>query len=713
MSQAPFQFGITYVLNPNDGEREIRLHLQNIRDMGFTMIRTFLPWDGIEPADGVFEFGLFDRIHDLAAEIGLKILESFSIYPPCWLRQKLFDECHYEQTGRFPCLDIPLLREHAKRYVSAIVERYRRHPALEQWSVWNEPAKSQCFCPHTIQAFGQWLRRRYPTREALHQGWYAEQNIFCAQNLPDDFEHFDAGEIRRVLAPSNKRRNTPMAVDYQRFLMDNLSENIAFIAGIITSLDPNHRTQCHTAHPIFNSVAYANDEYGIARIVDEYGITLHYFYSSQLRPADRSLAFSFGLDRVRGWAAEKPAWLTELQAGTSQGMTPSPERLHSEFYRTFVRKMAGAVLWQYHGWRAGRFEVGEYSLVNPSDGGPTERTRAAGQFGAALADLGGTIGRMSRPAARCAILLSTETNLMQTIRGATQRDVNDPKRLSPYEHNLAAFACYKALRLHGHLVDFVCERQILEGALERYEVLYLPQVSMVQEAVAQAIAAFVQRGGALFADGRCAEFTGNIFLKQTIPCCGLDQVFGAREVDFLAWEEENEQDNALVMENGDRLSGYWQMQRLAPLDGAKVVGSFADGHPAVIANRFGKGRTMLVGTALCRRNYRDAEPAAMQLLADFAGEADAPVRLRTPQAGVEMDYAAGAEGAFVVLTNHTGGACDFTLECQWPVAGIDVPAQANGGCSARLDGGHAVSGRLAASPWCSLAMLVRRGAGEA
>ena len=91
MEKAPFEFGITYVLNPNDGEKEIRAHLQNIREMGFTMIRTFLPWDGVEFADGVFEFGMFDSIHDIAAELGLHILESFSIYPPCWLREKLFE----------------------------------------------------------------------------------------------------------------------------------------------------------------------------------------------------------------------------------------------------------------------------------------------------------------------------------------------------------------------------------------------------------------------------------------------------------------------------------------------------------------------------------------------------------------------------------------------------------------------------------------------
>ena len=76
MTKDQFEFGITYVLNPNDSEKEIRDHLRDIRQMGFTMIRTFLPWDGVEPADGVFDFDKFDCIHDIAAEEKLHILLS-------------------------------------------------------------------------------------------------------------------------------------------------------------------------------------------------------------------------------------------------------------------------------------------------------------------------------------------------------------------------------------------------------------------------------------------------------------------------------------------------------------------------------------------------------------------------------------------------------------------------------------------------------------
>ena len=709
MTKDQFEFGITYVLNPNDSEKEIRDHLRDIRNMGFTMIRTFLPWDGVEPADGVFDFDKFDCIHDIAAEEKLHILESFSIYPPCWLREKLYKEYNYEQTGRFPCLDLPLLREHAERYISTIVERYKNHPALYQWSVWNEPAKSPCYCKYTINAFGEWLRRRYPTKSDVDKAWYAEQNIFCAHNLPDDFENFNPAEIKRVLAPVNKRRNTPLLFDYNRFLMDNLNENIAFVTNIIKSLDPDHTTQCHTTRPIFNGVACANDEYGTSRIVDAYGITLHYYHCSQMRHDEHSLAFSFCLDRARGCAGDKPSWLTELQAGSSNGMTPSPERLHSELFRTLARKMAGAVLWQYHGWRAGQFEVGEYSLVKPSVGGPSERTKAAGEFGAALAELSGKVSKMTRPAARCAILVSTETNLMQTIRNMKQRDVNRPTRYSLDEHNLAVYGCYKALRLKNYVVDFVCEQQILEGALKNYQVLYMPQISMMQPPTAQVIADFVQQGGALYADGRAAELTGNIFLKDTIPSCGLSEVFGARETDFYAWEEVEEANNILTMENGDRLTGYWQMQRLAPLGDAQVIGRFVDGTPAVITNKFGKGRTMLVGTALCRKNYYESEPAAMKLLTDFAGTEESPIRLVAPAGGIELDYAASEDSAFIVLTNHRSEECDFVLESQWALADLVIPAQANINCSATLaSGGKTITGHLGAGNWNTLAMLVHK-----
>jgi hypothetical protein len=151
------------------------------------------------------------------------------------------------------------------------------------------------------------------------------------------------------------------------------------------------------------------------------------------------------------------------------------------------------------------------------------------------------------------------------------------------------------------------------------------------------------------------------------------------------------------------------MQRLAPLGDAQVIGRFVDGTPAVITNKFGKGRTMLVGTALCRKNYYESEPAAMQLLTDFAGAEESPIRLVSPAGGIELDYAFSDDNVFIVLTNHTGNDCDFVLESQWKFAGMTLPEQCNTNCTAALAAdGKVINGRLGSQKWNSLAILVSR-----
>ena len=121
------------------------------------------------------------------------------------------------------------------------------------------------------------------------------------------------------------------------------------------------------------------------------------------------------------------------------------------------------------------------------------------------------------------------------------------------------------------------------------------------------------------------------------------------------------------------------------------------------------GRTMLVGTALCRKNYFESEPAAMQLLTDFAGTEESPIRLVSPAGGIELDYAVSDDEVFIVLTNHTGKECDFVLESQWNFADLTIPVQAYTNCTATIDSeGKNITGHLGARSWNTLAMLVHK-----
>ena len=79
-------------------------------------------------------------------------------------------------TGGFPglCLDNPEVRAAAEKFLTALVEHYRNHPALLGYDLWNEntynggsPTKMYCYCDATKRKLREWLRARYETPQAL------------------------------------------------------------------------------------------------------------------------------------------------------------------------------------------------------------------------------------------------------------------------------------------------------------------------------------------------------------------------------------------------------------------------------------------------------------------------------------------------------------------------------------------------------------------
>ena len=73
-------------------------------------------------------------------------------------------------TGGFPglCLDNPEVRAAAEKFLMALVEHYRNHPALLGYDLWNEntynggnPRKMYCYCEASKRKLREWLRGQY------------------------------------------------------------------------------------------------------------------------------------------------------------------------------------------------------------------------------------------------------------------------------------------------------------------------------------------------------------------------------------------------------------------------------------------------------------------------------------------------------------------------------------------------------------------------
>lgn len=61
--------------------------------------------------------------------------------------------------------------------IRELVTRFRSSPALESWNIWNEPTLNTTFSPPVLEKFAAWLKRKYPTDEALADGWLGEYPV--------------------------------------------------------------------------------------------------------------------------------------------------------------------------------------------------------------------------------------------------------------------------------------------------------------------------------------------------------------------------------------------------------------------------------------------------------------------------------------------------------------------------------------------------------
>ena len=661
-----FMLGAMYWLNPNHGRAEIEEDMRRIRDNNFNIIRSFIWWEKVQPKPGAWEFGKQDLLYEAADKYGLRIMETFGLYLPLHLQKELLAKGIDDRNKRYPCFDRPEVAGPMEEFIRRVVARYKDAPALEIWNLWNEPTKEPCRCPSTLIKFAAWLKAKYPAAEALKRAWLGECQVFSTA-CPDSLEELTPEWLADAFEFGSRGRITPMEYDWHEFACDNTDENCRHLRDIVRSLDPAHETHVNPASPISNGIWNGINEWKLGRTVDSLSVSVHpshHFFDFE-SPEHFPQMYLYCIDEVRSWAQGRDAWVGELQAGTTffhpNCYTPTVREISHTLYHSLGRGLRGVLFWEWQAWRSSMKEVAEFSLRRAQDGAPTERSEAAKAFGADVAANSAVLAQAVRPAADTAIFASMETRNFKLLQ----------QRATPYigylahENNSAAYGCYKALNRANLAVDFVTELEILEDVLDRYRVLYLPLVEIVSAPVAAKLRAFVERGGALWADGRCGFLDEHVFLRDTIPGHGLDEVFGCEEADFIGVPEKE-------LRIGE-MRGFRHIQYLEPTTGEAVAS--ANGRATAVRNRFGKGETLLAGSLVTLGIQKLGEDeATMAAIAGFALEHGAkPMLDLAPAGAVECSVLRGPEADVFILGNRQKEAisaevrfeeeyCSFTLK---------------------------------------------------
>ncbi len=649
-----FPYGAVYFRKSNPPPEEWARDHQTAARIGMNTFRHWFMWSAIEVAPGKYDWSDYDRMMDLAAQNGMKVVIAELITAaPEWAFRK-WPHARYlasdgtvsnssiggsSATGGFPglCLDNPEVRAAAERFLTALIERYRHHPALLGYDLWNEntynggsPRKMHCYCEATKRKLREWLRARYGTVENTARAW----RRYSYSSWDDVEPPYDFGGY-------------PDSLDWLQFRIDDAFDLLHWRAQLFRKLDPAHLVVAHGVAGSLESLpSNAHDEWRSAAEVDVWGFT---FVAS--RKGDEPWKQYQAVDLVRAGARGKPFWHAEAEGGPlwmqpqvinrprEDGRIPDEKDVR---LWNLVSCAGGATGILYPRWRP-LLDGPLFGAFGPfgMDGSVTPRAEMAGLF-ARWANSHPEIWKSHPVRGDIGLVFAPESEMFNYVQ---QGDTNF------YAQSIRG--AYQAFFDSNIQADFVALDDI-----GQYKIVYLPYPVMLKKETVARLRDYVERGGTLISEGLPAYFGDHGRAGERQPNYGLDELLGAREsyVEFTP----DLLDNVLLEVNGHRIYGRYFLQEYEPA-GGRAVGHYANGHVAAVENRRGTGRTLLIGTFPGGGYYLHHSAESRAFFRELLKLAGVEPRLETNNARIQARLHAGPGGTYLWVTNPARDDASVTV----------------------------------------------------
>jgi beta-galactosidase len=658
---------------------EWRRDLQQIRDLGFNTVRTWVEWASVEPRQGEYRFDNLRLLLELAEEVGLRVfIQMYIDSAPDWVG-RAHPHTHFvaqngeaipSQAAPGYCTDNHEIADLVHALYAETARVASQYPNLVGWDLWSEPSLVNwahvdwiqnvqfCYCPATQARFREWLQRKYGTLDALNRAWHRA------------FESWDDIEPPRfstILSYTDY-------IDWKTFIYDRLAEDLGRRYDAVRAGGSDHVITSHAAiSSLFlspHSGEGGTDDFLMAERVDFYGVSI---YPKHNRPETHwpwwrlmtMLDFQRSANRMNhGW------YIGEMQAGDgtialllSEPVTAADHRIWA--WSSIAKGARGINVYAYYPMSSG-YESGGYGLIN-LDGTLTERAVSTGRV-AGIVNANQQLMLASRPVqSRVAIVYNP---LAQMVGGAQRR--HD----WPEANASSLMGYYRVFARHNIPVDFIHRNELEQGDVSQYALIIVPYPLMFTEAAAAGLRRFVERGGHAVAEARLAWNDDRGHAAEIIPGAGLHEVFGVREKD--AWMRPQVEmrlsggDDVLTSGSaGAALRGNLHANTVTPLSSeARVLGTI-DGEPAVVASRYGAGHTLFVGSYLGWGNHpeeHEANAAFIRRLADWAGIEKPVTTSADGVAGPPLvaRLHENSDGYLLFLINHAAEAREASVQVRVP-----------------------------------------------
>jgi beta-galactosidase len=529
-------------------------------------------WSKLESPQGVYHFDWLDELFDAHEKNGQKIiLGAPSGARPPWLCLK------YPETGLMTaggkrkqggrhnhCRSSAKYRELCVDMNTRLAERYGKRPNLILWHVSNEYNGEPCYCPDCVAAFREWLRAKYRTLETLNAAWCCSFWSHC----------FSAWE---EIFPGDESIHG-LTLDWQRFTSDQTIDFFETEAAPLRRISPHIPVTTNFQMPDIGL-----DYHEFARHVDIVSWDNYPRWHQSASDLEEAQKAAFFHDLHRSYK-NKPFLMMESAPGAVNWQGVSKKKKEGMHLLSSIQALAhGADSVQYFQWRQSRGGAEKFhDAVISHFGADTGIFRDVAALGALLPRLRGLAG--SPVEAEAAVIYDYQN-------GWALNNAQLPRNI---EKNYQE----ECLKFHGAFwgAGVSCDVIGAGAELGRYKLLVIPMLYMLGEALAAKIRSFVEGGGAVLA----TYLTG--IVNETDLCYlggtpgGLLDVFGiaVESTDAVAAYEEQ----YFSIYGGPPENKSYRATHYADticLRGARALGRYRDGLPALTANPFGRGWAYYLG----------------------------------------------------------------------------------------------------------------------
>ena len=529
-------------------------------------------WATLEPEEGVYDFSFLDEILDkIYANGGRVMLATPSGARPRWMAEKYpevlrvdssFQRYHYGNRHNH-CYTSPVYRQKVTEMNRRLAERYGKHPAVVAWHLSNEYS-GKCYCPLCLEAFRDFLRRRYDNDiEKLNHAWWT---TFWSHA----YTSFDQIEFP---GPRTEKCVLGLNLDHKRF---SSYQTVDFMKAEIAAI----REFCPDI-PVTTNMMPEHEDINYFEMAKELDVISWDSYPRWHSPTHKHSCTVTGFwhDVFRTMGGRPHILMESVPGAVSWREYNKLKRPGMDRLSALQTVAHGGDAVQYFQFRKGRggYEKLHGAIVDHEGSENTRVFRAVAETGATLKAIDEVCGTEVR--ARVALIYDWENRWsLEMCMGFAPKD----KKYSATVYNY-----HSALWEKGIATDVVSAHMDLSG----YDLVIAPMLYMTDADTVARLKKFVAEGGTLYATymlGMVDE--SDLCYLGGFPGGDLKEVFGIwnEEIDTLYPEERVE-----ITKDGRRYEGM-EYAEYVHLRGARALAElkndFYEATPALTVNSYGKGK---------------------------------------------------------------------------------------------------------------------------